>query len=82
MNHEERLKQIFADALGIDRSLVRDELEYNSIPEWDSVSHMALVAAIDSAFGILMETDEVINLSSFGRAKEILSRYGIQFIDS
>lgn len=79
MNNEERLKQIFADALGVEKSLIRDELEYNSIPEWDSVSHMALVAAIDSAFGIMMDTDDVINMSSFAQAREILKKYDVRF---
>jgi acyl carrier protein len=39
------LEDIFSETLGIDRQRVVDSLEYNSIKEWDSVAHMALIAA-------------------------------------
>jgi hypothetical protein len=38
---------------------------------------MALVAEIEDAFDIMLETDDVIGLSSFEVAKEILARYGV-----
>jgi acyl carrier protein len=79
MDNTEKLRQIFAEALDIDKSLVVDSLEYSGIKQWDSVAHMALVAAIDSSFNIMMDTDDVIDMSSFAKAKEILSKYGISF---
>ena len=73
--NERLLKQVFAESLGIDQSLVVDSLEFNSILEWDSVAHMTLVAAIDRMFDVTLETEDVINMSSFGAAKEILKKY-------
>lgn len=79
MDNAEKLREIFAKALEIDKGIVIDSLEYNSIPQWDSVAHMSLVAAIDDAFDIMMETDDVIDMSSFGKAKEILRKYEVEF---
>ena len=79
MDNTEILREIFAGALGIDKGKVTDSLEYNSIPEWDSVAHMALVAAIDQAFDIMMDTDDVIDMSSFKVAKELLAKYNVGF---
>jgi acyl carrier protein len=79
MDNAEKLREIFAKALEIDREVVVDSLEYNSIPQWDSVAHMSLVAAIDDGFDIMMETDDVIDMSSFGKAKEILRKYDVEF---
>jgi acyl carrier protein len=79
MENAEKLRDIFATALEVDRSIVVDSLEYNSIPQWDSVAHMSLVAAIDEGFDIMMETDDVIDMSSFGKAREILKKYGVEF---
>ena len=79
MDNAEKLREIFAKALEIDKGIVVDSLEYNSIPQWDSVAHMSLVAAIDDAFDIMMETDDVIDMSSFGKAKEILRKYDVEF---
>lgn len=79
MDNTEKLRQIFAEALEIDKKRVVDSLEYNSVPQWDSVAHMSLVAAIDNAFDTMLETDDVIDMSSFGKAKEILKKYGVEF---
>nr|WP_246628063.1 acyl carrier protein [Paenibacillus oenotherae] len=73
------MRKIFAETLNISEEQVTDGLEYNSIPEWDSISHMALIATLDDEFNIMMETEDVIDLSSFAKAKEILSKYGVQF---
>jgi acyl carrier protein len=55
-------------------------LSYQSIPLWDSVGHMALVAALEQEFDIMLDTDDIIDLSSFEKGKEILSlNYDIVF---
>ena len=77
--NEQKLKKIFAESLGINENLVTDDLAYNMIPEWDSVAHMALVAEIDDQFDIMLDTDDVLDLSSFAKAKEILQKYDITF---
>jgi acyl carrier protein len=77
--NEQKLKEVFVGALGIDESQVTDELTYNSIPEWDSVAHMALVAEIDDIFDTMLDTDDVLDLSSFAKAKEILAKYDVTF---
>lgn len=79
MNNEEKLRQVFAEALGIDSSQVTDKLTYNTIPEWDSIGHMALIAEIDDTFDTMLDTDDVLDLSSFAKAKEILAKYDVQF---
>jgi acyl carrier protein len=71
------LEDIFSETLGIDKQRVVDSLEYNSIKEWDSVAHMALIAALEEAYDIMLETDDVIDMSSVGRAREILAKYSV-----
>jgi acyl carrier protein len=79
MRNEERLKKIFSESLGVALNIVKDELQYNSIPEWDSIAHMALVAALESEFDIMMDTDDIIDMSSVRKAKEILEKYAVSF---
>lgn len=79
MNNEQKLRKIFAECLGIDESQVVDDLKYNSIEEWDSIAHMALVAEIDEQFDIMLDTEDVIEMSSFAEAKRILAKYGVEF---
>lgn len=54
-------------------------LKYQDIPAWDSVGHMTLVAALEEAFDIMLDTDDIIDLSSFEKGKEILAKYDVQF---
>ena len=79
MSNQEKLVNSFMNALGVDESIVVDTLEYNTIPQWDSVAHMALIAALEDAFEIMMDTDDIIDMSSVGKAKEILTKYDISF---
>lgn len=53
-------------------------LEYQQIPQWDSVGHMTLVAAIEDAFDIMMDTDDIIDFSSFAKGIEILKKYNVE----
>lgn len=71
------LEQVFANALGIELATVNDALAYNSIPQWDSVAHMGLIAQLEDAYGMLLDTDDIIDMSSVGKAREILAKYGV-----
>jgi acyl carrier protein len=79
MSNEARLKKVFSESLGVELRMVNDELQYNTIPEWDSIAHMALIAALESEFDIMMDTDDIIDMSSIKKAKEILEKYEINF---
>lgn len=76
MNNLEKLTKVFADTFGIAVNEVTG-LQYQGIEQWDSVGHMTLVAAIEDEFGIEMDTDDIIDMSSFEKAKEIVAKYGI-----
>ena len=71
------LEDVFSETLGIERARVVDGLEYNSIKEWDSVAHMALIAALEENYDIMLETEDVIDMSSVGRAREIRAKYSV-----
>lgn len=73
--NEQQLKQAFVTALAIDEAQVTDELTYNTIPEWDSTAHMMLIAEIENQFDVMLDTDDIINMSSFAKAKTIVSKY-------
>lgn len=68
----EKLIEAFATALDIDESLVKDDLAYQSIPEWDSITHMVLISELEETFDIEIDTDDVIDMSSVAKAKEIV----------
>ena len=79
MTNIEKYINAFVEALEVKVDQV-EGLEYQAIGEWDSVGHMALVSAIEEAFDIMMDTEDIIDFSSYEKGKEILSgNYGVEF---
>ena len=79
MTNLEKYEQAFCESLEVSKDQLMG-LEYQQVTSWDSVGHMGLIAAIEDAFDIMMYTDDIIDLSSFEKGKEILTtNYGIEF---
>ena len=76
MDNLEKYRNAFVEGLGISEDQV-DGLTFQSIPEWDSVGHMGLIAALEEAFDIVFDTDDIVDLSSFDKGKEILAKYDV-----
>lgn len=76
MKNKEKYTQAFVQALGVSEEKVPG-LQYQSITEWDSVGHMSLIATLEEAFDIMMDTDDIIDLSSFEKGIEILKKYDV-----
>ena len=74
----ERYTSVFCDVLQISPEDVARGLKYQETPSWDSVGHMALIAALEEEFEIELEVDDIVDFSSTGRGAEILTKYGIE----
>ena len=79
MNNEEKYKKVYSRVFSIENEGQIETLEYQGIPEWDSVGHMSLIASLESDFDVELDVDDVIDLSSFNVRKEILQKYGVIF---
>ena len=79
MDNKEKYKSIFIESLAIDRSKFNDNIKYNEIPEWDSIGHMTLMSGLEDGFNISIETDDIVDFSSFKKGVEILEKYKIEF---
>jgi len=75
----EKLKKVFFRALNLSENTVVESLEYESVKNWDSVAHMKLISDLETKFEVMIDTMDVIDMSSFKKAQEILSKYGIVF---
>lgn len=72
---ETTLRKIFSQILTIPEESITDSLSYQAIKEWDSIAHMQLSNRIEQEFGIMLDTLDIIDMSSFLKSKEILSKY-------
>ena len=77
--NKQRYDKVFMEALNVPTEDLGENLIYNSVAAWDSVGHMSMMAALEAEFDIMMETDDIIDFSSYPKGMEILSKYEVQF---
>jgi acyl carrier protein len=78
MNKLEQYNKIFIENLDVTGEQLKS-LAYQSVPSWDSVRHMAIMASLEEAFDIMMETDDIIDFSSYEKGIEILkTKYDVE----
>ena len=68
MSNLEKYNNAFIESFEVTEDQLED-LKYQDIPAWDSVGHMGLIAALEDAFDIMMDTDDIIDLSSYQKGK-------------
>ena len=80
MTNKEKYSEAFMNTFEITEDQLAN-LKYQDIKAWDSVGHMNLIAALEEAFDIMMDADDIIDLSSFEKGMEILAKddYGVDF---
>lgn len=71
MTNIEKYKKIFCETFKITEDKL-DLFKYQDNPEWDSVGHMFLIDALEKEFDIMMDAEDIINLSSYKKGIDIL----------
>jgi len=77
MDNLEKYVAVFTEAFEIDKSEV-PALKYQDISAWDSVGHMTMIALLEDAFDIMMDTEDIIEFNSFEKGKELLRKYDVE----
>lgn len=72
------LMEVLAAELGVESEIITDDLKYNSIPEWDSTSHMIIVLALEDRFNVEFESDDIVNMTSLPKIRQMLRDKGIK----
>jgi acyl carrier protein len=79
LNNFFKYKKVFKDVFDVDDEILVDSFSYESVPQWDSIGHMSLIATLENEFNIMIEMDDVIDFGSFGKGQDILRKYNVDF---
>ena len=80
MDNKTKYENVFVKSFSINKKVLKKDLKYNTIPKWDSVGHMTMIGKLEDTFKITMETDDIIDFSSFKKGIELLqSKYEVTF---
>ena len=77
MTNKEKYEEVFINSFSLDKIKLDEKLVYESVSEWDSVGHMGMIGELEETFDILLETDDIIDFSSYTKGIEILAKYKI-----
>lgn len=79
MSNLDKYQDTFVTSLSLDKEKFHEKLKYNEVPEWDSIGHMSLISGLEETFNITIETEDIIDFSSFKKGIEILKKYKVNF---
>ena len=77
MSNKHKYQDIFIKSLSINNNKFNENIKYNEIPEWDSIGHMTLMSGLEEGFSITMDTDDIVDFSSFKKGMKILKKYKV-----
>jgi acyl carrier protein len=77
MMSAKEVQNVFVESLGVAAETDWNSLAYRGVEEWDSVAHMVLVGELEDAFDIMIDTQDVIDMSSYAEVLRILAKYGV-----
>jgi acyl carrier protein len=73
-----RIRNILGDVLGLEADEIGDDLSRETSDQWDSLSHLRIVTAIEQEFGVTLTMDEINGADSFERLVALLAARGRQ----
>lgn len=71
-----KLKQIVANILEIDPDQLSDASNAQNTPRWDSLRHIEVIFAVESAFHVRFTMPEITSLRNLGDIRALLIEKG------
>lgn len=65
---------MLSDILRIEKADITDNLDIRDSRNWDSLKHMQFVFAVESAYCIELEPDEIMKMVKISDIKAIISK--------
>ena len=56
------IKKIIAETLKVDLEIIKDDLAVGDIPEWDSLAHVRIIAALETALEIELDIEQTLDI--------------------
>jgi acyl carrier protein len=72
-NLEIGIRTVLAKVLKMDEGVVNETTSWETIPQWDSLSHINIVMCLEKSFDVSIGLDHIPNMKSFTRIHDVLS---------
>lgn len=78
MSNIEKLNKIFCEVFSVDESALNENFNNCNVEGWDSVRQLSLTTAIEDEFDIMLDAEDILDFTSYEKAKVILGKYQIE----
>lgn len=72
---DEQVINILMEQLQISREDITEDLTFGDIPQWDSLGHMMVMAALEEKFGEEISTEAIAELVNFKAIREYIEKH-------
>lgn len=77
MDNLEKYNNAFVQVFGAKVEDLSDNYGKETVEEWDSVHQLSLVAEFEEAFDIMFDPEDIMEMTSYAKGKELLSKYDV-----
>ena len=77
MTNLEKLNNIFVEVFSVEESALGADFNNITVESWDSVHQLSLTSAVEDEFDIMLDGEDILEFSSYEKAKEILKKYEV-----
>lgn len=78
MTNLEKLNDIFCEVFSVEASALGADFDNKNIEGWDSVRQLSLTSAVEDAFDIMLDPEDILEFTSYDNAKAIIEKYDIE----
>lgn len=80
MTNLEKLNQIFCEVYSVGESALNETFINTNVDSWDSIHQLTMVAAIEEAYDLMMDAEDILEMTSYDNVKKLLTdKYEIAF---
>ena len=77
MENLEKYNNAFVEVFGAKVEDLNDNYSKETVEEWDSVHQLSLIAQLEEAFDIMFDPEDIMEMTSYAKGKEILAKYEV-----
>lgn len=73
----DKYNQAFVEVFAVDPSVLSESFTKDQVAGWDSVHQLNIVAILEESFDVMFEPEDIMELTSYEKGKEILKNYNV-----
>ena len=78
MESLEKYNDAFVQVFGVRVEELNDDFSKDTVGEWDSVHQLSLIAEFEEAFDIMFDPEDIMEMTSYAKGKELLAKYEVE----